>query len=67
MDKWISVEDRLPEEKINCIVCYKHTYCDDDGYYAINVDFYDGQKFNIFDRVYKVTHWMPLPEPPRED
>ena len=26
--KWISVNERLPEEKVNCIVHYKHAYCD---------------------------------------
>lgn len=64
--KWISVEDRLPEEKVNCIVHYKHAYCDNDDYWAIGICFYDGEKFQM-DWAYKVTHWMPLPEPPAED
>ena len=59
----ISVEDRLPEEKVNCIVHYKHDYCNNDGYWAIGFCFYDGEKFRI-DLGYKVTHWMPMPEPP---
>ena len=63
--EWISVEDRLPEEKINYLVHYKHAYCDNDGYWAIGITFYDGSKFQI-DWMYKVTHWMPLPEPPIE-
>ena len=25
--KWISVDDRLPKEKVNCIVYFKHAYC----------------------------------------
>ena len=62
---WISVEDRLPEEKVNCIVHYRHAYCDDDDYWAIGICFYDGEKFQI-NPAYKVTHWMPLPEPPKE-
>ena len=62
--KWISVNDMLPEEKVNCIVHYKHAYCDNDGYWAIGICFYDGEKFRI-DLLYKVTHWMPLPEPPK--
>jgi hypothetical protein len=61
--EWISVEDRLPEEKINCLVYYKHAYCNNDGYWAIGMSFYDGSKFQI-DWMYKVTHWMPIPEPP---
>ena len=62
--KWISVDDRLPEEKVNCIVHYKHAYCDNDGYWAIGICFYDGEKFQL-NLAYKVTHWMPLPEPPK--
>ena len=63
--KWISVEDRLPEEKVNCIVHYRHAYCDNDGYWAIGFCCYDGEKF-LFDPAYKVTHWMQMPEPPEE-
>ena len=63
--KWISVKDRLPEEKVNCIVHYQNSYCDNDGYWAIGFCCYDGEKFQ-FDPAYKVTHWMPLPEPPKE-
>lgn len=61
---WISVEDRLSEEKVNCIVHYIHAYCDNDGYWAIGFCFYDGEKFQ-FEPAYKVTHWLPLPEPPK--
>ena len=64
VQKWVSVDDRLPEEKVNCIVHYKHDYCNNDGYWAIGFCFYDGEKFRI-DLGYKVTHWMPLPQPPK--
>ena len=49
--KWISVEDRLPEEKVNCIVYYRHACCNNDGYWAIGICFYDGEKF-LFDPAY---------------
>lgn len=62
VQEWISVNDRLPEEKANCIVHYKHAYCDNDDYWAIGICFYDGEKFRM-DWSYKVTHWMPLPKP----
>ena len=61
---WISVKDKLPKEKVDCIVHYKHAYCDNDDYWAIGMCFYDGEKFQ-FDPAYKVTHWMPLPHPPK--
>ena len=63
VQSWIPVTERLPEEKVDCIVHYKHAYCDIDGYWAIGFCFYDGEKFK-FDPAYKVTHWMPIPEPP---
>lgn len=64
VQEWISVDERLPEEKVNCIVHYKHAYCDNDDYWAIGICFYDGEKFQM-DWSYKVTHWMPLPKPPK--
>ena len=64
VQEWISVKDRLPEEKVNCIVHYRHAYFDDDDYWAIGICFYDGEKFQI-NPAYKVTHWMPLPNPPK--
>lgn len=64
VQEWIPVDDRLPEEKVNCIVHYRHAYCDDDDYWAIGICFYDGEKFQI-NPAYKVTHWMPMPNPPK--
>ena len=64
VQEWISVDDRLPEEKVNCIVHYQHAYCDNDGYWAIGFCYYDGEKFKL-DPAYKVTHWMPIPQPPK--
>ena len=64
VQEWVSVNDRLPEEKVNCIVHYKHAYCDNDDYWAIGMCFYDGEKFQM-DLSYKVTHWQYLPQPPK--
>ena len=63
VQEWISVDERLPEEKVNCIVHYKHAYCENDDYWTIGICFYDGEKFQL-NPAYKVTHWMPLPTPP---
>ena len=52
--RWIPVTDRLPEIGIVVLV-----YSEDDG---ICVDYYGGDSFGYYD----VTHWMPLPEPPKE-
>lgn len=64
VQEWISVDDRLPEEKANYIVYYQHAYCDNDDYWAIGICFYDGEKFQL-GPAYKVTHWMPIPQPPK--
>ena len=64
VQEWISVNERLPEEKVNCIVHYKHAYCDNDGYWEIGICYYDGEKFKL-NPAYKVTHWMPTPQPPK--
>ena len=64
MQSWIPVTERLPEEKVDCIVHYKHAYCDTDSYWAIGFCYYDGEKFK-FNPAYKVTHWMPISHPPK--
>lgn len=60
MDKWISAKDRLPEEDVRVLVYLKSTR----SYTKIDTDrLLDG----IWVRWGKdVTHWMPLPEPPKE-
>ena len=73
--EWISVEDELPEEH-HIIDVYIG-----DGERDTSVEFYDGnfygpeQDFSVDDCGYgcfsntylieSVTHWMPLPEPPK--
>lgn len=62
---WISVKDRLPEEyKTEVIVCTEY------GDVRIAVKIMDGWISNDceFERTNSwVTHWMPLPEPPKEE
>lgn len=59
--RWISVEERLPEPYIWVLVyAEKHKVAFDA--------FYDGAQWK--DAVLNgliVTHWMPLPEPPKEE
>ena len=81
LPKWIPVKERLPEEKCKCLVYKKHiglsalvSFTND----LESIDEYDfqGQKrwgFFYYDSEYGyceslgVTHWMPLPEPPKEE
>ena len=71
MIEWISVDDRLPENGDDIIMCF------DDGGVALGT--YDPEtgdwfwlknKEDYLDVTWvvkkKVTYWMPLPEPPEK-
>lgn len=60
-NEWISVKDRLPEGYKDVLVC--------DEIYGCFIAFYD-KSHSVWYRKYRraltgVTHWMPLPEPPK--
>lgn len=64
--KWVSVEERLPEEGKNVIVFYGKYV---SAGYIRNVQYYKrpekADKWQIEGRTSSsVTHWMPMPEPP---
>ena len=68
VESWISVDDRLPElwreadgNLINYLV-YMPEYGVDVGNYAASV-----KTWLCMGIPCKVTHWMPLPQPPKED
>ena len=56
MSEWISAKDKLPE-KYGPVFAFTE-YGDTDGVY-----FYSDGSWGHPD---KITHWMPLPEPPKE-
>lgn len=65
--KWISIKDRLPEIGKSVLIYYP--YWDGDEIQVAKLDddeitFDVCGEFNI--GVGAVTHWMPLPEPPKE-
>ena len=65
MSEWISVRDRLPEERGFYIL-----HSPDCTKELVFVDWWDGKHFTVADgdwagdTIYGVTHWMPLPSPP---
>lgn len=73
LPKWISVEERLPEDNLNVLVyaignnensviamtSYTHNM------YGYNIEGWCSP-WQYFFYEYKITHWMPLPEPPKE-
>ena len=62
--KWISVKERLPEDIRDVLVFHKLSrcgYCDRAWYDSDAKKWHSALSMNM-----KVTHWMPLPEPPEE-
>lgn len=66
--KWISVKDKLPEGAGNVLAYipdlhdYNQGGCSVMGWVQDHWrDTYKGREFA------NVTHWMPLPEPPKEE
>ena len=72
--KWISVKDRLPEDNLNVLVYAigdnENSVIAMTGYthkmYGYNIEGWRSP-WQYFFYEYKITHWMPLPEPPKED
>lgn len=71
--KWISVKDRLPEDDVDVIV---YAVSNNGGYtivvtfhthtlYGLNIEGW-ASPWQYFTRNYTITHWMPLPDPPKE-
>lgn len=61
--QWISVKDRLPEQRQRVLVSRVAGWPGVDYIYSVipRVAFYRTSPGN------PVTHWMPLPEPPPQD
>jgi hypothetical protein len=59
---WISVEDRLPEEKDHrgTVVGWRPKSTDGKGGYSLFWYFKEESMLGL-------THWMPLPTPPQQD
>lgn len=64
--RWIPVSERLPGNASRCLVS-RHDYV--TGADFVDILWYDSGEW--WDRQhagdYAVTHWMPLPEPPKMD
>ena len=56
--RWIPVTERLPDKPMKCLVYTKRGEC-----YGYDIACYN-QGFYL--QYANVTHWMPLPEPPKE-
>lgn len=62
MIEWISVKDRLPEKE-GAYIVYKTNIT------HLFVAIWNGKEWNSFINrtpLKRITHWIPLPEPPQE-
>jgi len=71
---WISVKDRLPEDGQNCILYHPdYPLKFFSGIYDPNMKtwYYADEGYNFAaepasGNEHGITHWMPMPEPPKE-
>lgn len=66
--EWISVKDRLPERTLppHDVLVYHDLNCGmfvDRAWYSYDM----GKWCSVLGMKLKVTHWMPMPEPPERD
>ena len=64
-DGWIPVAEMKPKRNGDYLVCTKHEF-----YQTTNIakaNFRSGGFYGQGGHWSNVTHWMPLPEPPKED
>lgn len=61
MDKWISVEDRLPDDYGPTEFIVSRTWR--NGIRSVGTRTWSFNRF-LGDPLNDITHWMPLPDPP---
>ena len=66
--RWISVKDRLPE-KPGRYLCWfgKNTFAVGASIVPYIPDLHWFASLESLERYENVTHWMPMPEPPKEE
>ena len=57
--EWVSVNDRLPEENVPVLVW------ESQGFAYVDI-YKDGVWVIGTPNLSKLTHWMPIPDPPKE-
>lgn len=69
MDEWISVKDRLPDKAGEYLVAFHPCHWDMVNWSVrlVGMDTFRGKSAWAKKKFQRVTHWMPLPEPPKEE
>lgn len=69
VNSWISVKDRLPDDKERYLICTEGGRIDIAYYQPTGDKFSDYEPFwqGSSCRFTSVTHWQPLPEPPKSE
>lgn len=65
--KWISVEERLPEDQRSVLTVNGHGEIRIMGLWSKRGDAWTWVHNDRMMHYNDITHWMPLPEPPKED
>jgi len=66
--QWISVEDRLPDQYLHILV-YCNRAKNSNTWAEIHIAYLSQDGWHLpfrsdYELLTKITHWMPLPEPP---
>lgn len=68
--EWISVKDRLPDNKYGSYLCCKNSewieVCYIDFDWSIEIPIFEYWRKESDDEAVYPTHWMPLPAPPTD-
>ena len=64
MQEWISVKDRLPEQGQQVLIYSRYDFCEVALYIGIPGKWRVTWNHDMLDAD-SVTHWMPLPQPPK--
>lgn len=67
VQEWISVNDRLPEDRGYYLVAYQDKYNENT---SITLDMYvmcGAGEWWTNEFTHNITHWMPLPEVPKKE
>ena len=64
VQEWISVDDRLPNPRKRVLIYSRHDFCESAFYIGGPGEWRVAWNHEMLDDD-SVTHWMPLPKPPK--